>query len=437
MGCAGSKQTACQVPEVIHATELDSHEPGAGHSAVTTTGKHADLQDPERGDTNGKLSDVSTASGSNDTTPSGEAESTLHIPPPFIEPAGEEPCNVDNDQEENDSALDVAKQAMAEATELFEYHKVLQAEEVLARALARLKAGELGGDAEEAASDIISSDVYARVHRRCRQYDDLKKSLGERNESQKLVWEGEGSQLWVFAPAGESWFEYKVICDIDAPLTHCIAYGTEVDMIPEYEPNIIGEPQLLGDVNPFVTVMRLVIGVLILRVELIYEICRFWNTEHGFLGESVNSKFDEEGRSVPPRHWRNKRVKVSTQFLWIPKGGGEKGTVAVQTTRAEAGFRIPDWCLKFFISQFAPTMVGNLRKNSLRVGAPNSPYASRLAQDKLGVYAECAKVEEAAARRETISATSLPSEEWLRREWKLTEPPTSQVVRALSEVSQL
>ncbi|CAK0911933.1 unnamed protein product [Prorocentrum cordatum] len=308
------------------------------------------------------------------------------------------------------SPAGVAAAAVAEAADLMRRHRALEAEEVLGRALARLgEAGAEDVDAARAADHLRASEAHAAVCARCQQYDEIAGLLGPPDRQQKLLWEGEGSQLWVHAPAGETWIEYKIIL--------------ELDLVPEHEPSVLGTPAFLGDAGPWHAVVRIVVGVLLLRVELINEVCRFYNTEHGFLAESIRSDFPTEGRRLPPRHWRNMRVSARVSNMWIPRGGGCSGTTIVQSSRVDAGVKIPDRILAFFFGQLAPSMVRNLRKNSKSVGSPDGPYAPRLAEDRLGIYAECARVEEAAARRRARGSESLPGQDWLSRPWRLAAGP--------------
>jgi enoyl-CoA hydratase/carnithine racemase len=43
-----------------------------------------------------------------------------------------------------------------------------------------------------------------------------------------VCWEKDNSRLWVHAPVGATWFEFKIATDIEAPLSCCLAYANEL-----------------------------------------------------------------------------------------------------------------------------------------------------------------------------------------------------------------
>jgi len=180
------------------------------------------------------------------------------------------------------------------------------------------------------------------------------------------------------------------------------------------------KPHYVGPVEPLLCVTRTLLGVLALRIELIVEVFRWFNLHYGFYGESIRSHFPEEGRSMPERAWRTCRVSLACQNLWIPKGNGEKGTVAVLLMRVDTGAKLGKWLLSTFIKQVASAHAKDLRGHITRVQDPNGPYGERLRQDRLGFYRELGKVEAAAAkRRQSVSVANLPGVDILRRRGRL------------------
>lgn len=283
--------------------------------------------------------------------------------------------------------------------------RVLEAEAILALALQHLERNQSDAGAE-AEKRLRQSEVYIAVMDRLSQYVAVAEILT--STTMKLCWEKEGSSLWVHAPPGATWFEFKIATDIDAPLHCCLAYANEVDMIPKYEPMLVGPPEFLGPVLPLLAVTRSLIGLLLFRIELLFEVFRVTNEDFGFLVESIRADFPHEGRPIPQKHWRYKRIGVDTKNVWIPQGGGKIGTTCIQACRVDCGFRIPEAALSYFCKHLAGGMVSNMRKNSCRASEPGSPWKERMELDKFGLYKECKKAEVAAERRMTISAASLP-----------------------------
>jgi len=331
------------------------------------------------------------------------------------------------DAPEDGWADQIVNDAEAEAVALMRDVRVLEAEAVLAKALGALEqpgGGCSGPDPHgapgRAAARLRASRVYAEVAGRAAEYDAFARVLAPAGF--RLAWESEGSCLWVHAPPGATWFEYKLVCKINAPVSHYLAYGNEHDLLPQHEPMLVGEPRYLGRVHPLLLVSRSLMGILGLRVELLFEVLRFFNHDYGFLAERISSAFPREGRPIPRKAWGTVRLGLRTQNLWIPVGGSEPGTIGVQLARVEVGFRISEAFVGRMIKTVASSLVRNLQQNTERVGQPGSPYWERLALDKHGLYAACGQMEAAAKRRGAISTTRLPSTEILCRPWSLPPP---------------
>lgn len=306
----------------------------------------------------------------------------------------------------------LAAEAEAEAVKLMTQCCVLEAEKVLAAALQRLNESA-AADSAAAAGTLRGSRVYAEVKERLRQYLAIGEIL--KPSTMRLCWEKDGSRLWVHAPVGATWFEFKIATDIDAPLSYCLAYANELDILPKYEPMLVGAPEFLGPVCTNLLVTRALIGLLLFRIELLFEVFRVTDEKFGFLAESIRADFPPAGRPIPERHWRYKRMCIDTKNLWIPHGGEQKGTSVIQATRVDVGFRIPEYVLSYFIYHFAGGMVGNVQKNSSRALQPGSPWEERLVSDQHGLYAQCRKAEAAARKREPTSAATLPTDEIFQR----------------------
>ena len=86
----------------------------------------------------------------------------------------------------------------------------------------------------------------------------------------ELMWDDEGDQMWLHKPADGTWLECRVLHNIGAPPSHRLACGHEVSLIREFEPNVVGTPDFLGESHAFASVVGAVLGVLLLRLELIF-----------------------------------------------------------------------------------------------------------------------------------------------------------------------
>lgn len=308
---------------------------------------------------------------------------------------------------ESDAVVDVRKiacDAEVAATRLMRDLQVLEAEAVLARALQQLGAHE---GSNEAIVQLRSSKVFSAVMGRVQQYDSLGIVLTPTGF--RLAWDKDGQQLWLNSQPGATWFEFKLMCDVDATLTQCMVFANELDLVRKYEPLLAEEPVFLGETHPLLLVTRSVISLFAFRVELMFEVLRFCNKDFGFCAECIRSAFPHEDRPIPKKHWRDVRVSIDTKNIWVPRGGGRSGTAVVQQTRVEAGFRISDWILKTFAAKIATALVENMKKSATRVADPKGPYPERMENDTLGFYRQLAEVEAAAARRPPITVQDLAS----------------------------
>mmetsp|Transcript_28776 Transcript_28776/g.66875 ORF Transcript_28776/g.66875 Transcript_28776/m.66875 type:complete len:458 (+) Transcript_28776:79-1452(+) len=312
---------------------------------------------------------------------------------------------------------DVATQAVEEAQRLMQTDAlVLQAEAVLCQTLSHLAAA--GSQGEEAAKVITESSIFEEVRDRSFQFDSLAGLL--RPSSFVLQWEKDNACLWVNAPAGETWFEFKVAGYFDAPLQHMLVALHEIDLQPKYQPMLAGAPQFLGDHGRHLLVTRTLVDILVLRIELIIEVMRFVDHRYGFLAERIRSDFPLDKKLQPAKSWRNKRIAADTRSMVVPCGGGKPGCITMQASRVDLGFQLPKYALDFFCSKLSQDYLNNLRTCLRLVAQPNSPWSERLAADKDGFYAELARADEVAQTREEVSLHNLPGPEIFDRPWRFS-----------------
>lgn len=312
--------------------------------------------------------------------------------------------------EGNLSSEEIRERAEKEVADFLQKHQVLEAEIAMARAVKALESIPYG-EGEVDLSLLQQTPVFEMLTSRVRRLETVARCLETDNFT--LAWETGGSHMSVYCPSGSTWFQYKLVTDLEAPLTHCLAYTSELDLVSKYEPMVLQPPELLGPFHPLLLCTRTLLGFGPVRCELLMEIQRYCDAEYGWFAESITSDFPRDERPVPDRAWRNVRISVDTQNLWIPHGGGKQGTVAIQLTKVELGVSVPEWLLKTFFQKGAAGLVENLRKTTSQVGEEGSPYHDRLEQDATGLYGMLKQVEDAAAKRHFVSEANLPGPELL------------------------
>jgi len=138
---------------------------------------------------------------------------------------------------------------------------------------------------------------------------------------------------------------------------------------------------------------------------------RFIDKNFGFMAERIVSDFPMAEDLLPPKSFRNKRVSVDTKNMAFPCGGGKPGTIMLQATKVDAGFRVPEFAINFFCNRLAQDFLDNTIKCVKIVDEPGSPWNERLSEDPDGFYKELAQVDEAAAHRAAYSVAELPGPE--------------------------
>lgn len=313
----------------------------------------------------------------------------------------------------------IARKAVSEAQELMNADTlVLEAETVLARALRRLD--EAGPRAVEAARHVRESPVFALVQRRARQYDSVRETLAT-GTNFRQCWETDDARMWVHAPSGESWFEYRMVARIDFPLRHCLVPLHERDLIIKYQP-VFAEPHReIGPQGKHYAVVRTLSQIITFYIETIFELLRVSNYGYGFIIERALSEFNDTDHvhELPERPWWARRVSVDTKNLWLPAGGNQTGTYLLAVCRVQAGIALRQSWVEYLMQSFAPDILRNVRAGAALAMEEGSPWNQRLKHDADGFYKELEKVEQVAARREAVTMHTLPGEEIFDRPWSL------------------
>jgi len=316
-----------------------------------------------------------------------------------------------------DAALQEAQQLM-DSDVLF-----VEAEAGLASTLADLESPEAGTDGADAARKIRTSDTFQNVLRRVEQFDAFSHML--QPSGQTNLWSKADAALYVNAPPGATWFEYKVVALIDGSLREIAVALNELDLQVKYQKMVLRAPSTIGPRRRHLVVIHSILKLLMFRVEFVTETLRRVDKKMGYYTECIRSDFSPGDLNLPPKHWQNVRINVDTKQLALARGGGEAGTIIMQSARVDVGFRIPEVVLHFFCNRAAKDYLENLRKCCRTARDPNEPWHERLQKDEDGFYAELAAAEEAASRRQAFSVTSLPGPELFERSPRLTSQQTT------------
>lgn len=306
-----------------------------------------------------------------------------------------------------------ACEIIARATQRMENFELLDAEGILARSIHDFTAdGDL-----DAVHEVTQSAVYQRVAKRIAEYEEVRTTLRD-HSSFSLLWSKPSGQLWLHKPPGSSsWFEYKLSLNIEATLTECMAVSSEMDLVTKAQPVVTKSHNLFF--HPLCLILLNSIDVPVFNIELLFEVFRVVNTEFGYLTETITSNFHQGGLAVPKKDWRTIRPSMQTSNIWMPRGGGQEGTVLVQVTRVDFPIKIPAWALKMTFETLAPKITQDLQESSMKARDPQSPWQPRIKADATGFYRDLAAVVAVADQRQVVSAQQLPGEDVFSRDWTL------------------
>lgn len=356
--------------------------------------------------------------GSPEASPRSDGEGDC---PEDGSPGRTEGAKVVEEDEVKLSPAALAKEALLQAEALMKDYAVLEAEAILSAALSQLE--ELGE--ASVLDEFRASPTFLEVVDRVAQYDGACDMLTSNN--MELLYESADGKFELFQPAGTgTWFEFRMTVNIEAPLSECLATGHELDLLQKAMPLVSEKPQSLSPPHRFLITALSKMSVVFFRVELLTETLRIRNAKHNFMTEVIRSSFPADGRKIPEKAlgFRTIRPWVYTINLWMPRGGGEDGTVLVQVTRVDCTVNVPQWVLNKVFRHMAGAFMQDLRKSAAQARQPGSPWAERIVQDQTGLYRDCREIEENAQKREEITAQKMPRlDEMFARPWRLNPPP--------------
>eukprot|EP00439_Symbiodinium_sp_Y106_P020721 s6882_g2.t1 len=211
----------------------------------------------------------------------------------------------------------VARDAEAQASkDTADDYFVLEAEAVIAKALARLEAPNAGTAALEAAKELRSTPVFAEVQRVSTLYDSARATLQPTRFKQ--VWARPDAEFYVRSAPRASWFEYKIVAQIDHPLVNCMAPLHERELILKYQPVFVEPHRDLIPPKPHHAIVRTLARILSFYVETIFELIRVSNKDFGYLVEIARSDFPTEGRDfrLPRRRFWSKSAWPKNSFSY-------------------------------------------------------------------------------------------------------------------------
>ncbi|CAK0909166.1 unnamed protein product [Prorocentrum cordatum] len=84
----------------------------------------------------------------------------------------------------------------------------------------------------------------------------------------RQCWETDDACMWVHAPSGESWFEYRLVAYIDFPLRHCLVPLHERDLIIKYQPVFTEPHREIGPQGKHYAVVRTLSKILAFYIEM-------------------------------------------------------------------------------------------------------------------------------------------------------------------------
>lgn len=311
----------------------------------------------------------------------------------------------------------VARDAVAQAEKLTAQDlQLLDVEAVLGKAVKRLEQG--GKQQAAAAEDLRRSTMYQEVLRYSQLFDSARATLQPTRF--KRVWSRDDAEFFVRSAPGATWFEYKIVAQIDQSLVNCMAPLHERELILKYQPVFVEPHRDLIKPTAHHALVRTLARILGFYIETVFELVRISNKDFGYLVEIAKSDFPVKDRlKLPKRPFWSKRIQVDTKNLWLPVGGGETGTIVVSVSRVQVGVPIPSKALRFLANSFTKSILGNIKRGCALSSDETSPWHKRIKRDADGFYRELSGVEESARKRRQISISELPSEDIFDRPWSL------------------
>jgi len=259
--------------------------------------------------------------------------------------------------------------------------------------------------------------VYTRVAGWTEQYDSvgamMHKISNPADEGLVLVREQNDTWIYLYREPEATWFQTFVVCNLENPLHQCMVPMNETDLAPEWQENLTGPPQHIGKRQLLHQVTHSSTRFLLSSFDMVIETVRIPNMEYGSLVECIRSDFPHGDLEIPPPGWFVNRAQVNTTNVWVPRGGGKKGTVLTQSAVVNLSFVPPQFLVDFFVTTSLNETLTKFKSVTLLSSdsRPDNPWRERLLKDQNGFYAMLKQIEAAADSRAEVDAASPPGRE--------------------------
>ncbi|CAE6941436.1 unnamed protein product [Symbiodinium natans] len=277
----------------------------------------------------------------------------------------------------------LTKRALEEAERHLRDFNLDRADEVLGTALEQLS--------EASAERLRSAETFRRVQRHLGQYELAKDMLA--SDDFELLWQQDGTRMEVKRDPCCRVFEYRLVIDLEQPLSQAVSHFEEVDLIHKVQKQLCQPVETLGSGSPWHKAYMMCFSIAVLRIEVLHELFRYRDKTNGVLLEGVCTEFDHTALNVPAKSWRAMRPWNIAANLWKPHEDGSGRTTFIHVSRAEAGMTLASWMLDTAAYFVARGFAADVRKAAAEASVPGSPWMERINADKDGFYAELREIE--------------------------------------------
>mmetsp|Transcript_58788 Transcript_58788/g.110151 ORF Transcript_58788/g.110151 Transcript_58788/m.110151 type:complete len:360 (+) Transcript_58788:25-1104(+) len=319
------------------------------------------------------------------------------------EPSHNAPLEPQDDDALIEHAIEAAQRCLAE-------FDLDHADDILGAALSQID--------EASAKRLRQSETFRQVQRHLGQYELAKEMLF--SDGFEVLWQQDNATMEVKRDPTCRVFEYRLVIELDQPLSKAMAHMEEVDLIHKVQKQLCQPVQSFGTPTAWQKVYMMCFNVAILRVEVLHEVFRYRGRKDGFLMEGIRTEFDQSPYDVPTKSWRAFRPWTVAANLWKPSEDGTNKTTFIHVTRAEAGMTLASWMLDTAAYFVARSFAADVQKAAAETSKPGSPWMERMRADKDGFYRELQHIEKARQR--------VPwDDRFLHRKWKL-QPETQNAI---------
>jgi len=261
-----------------------------------------------------------------------------------------------------------------------------------------------------AAYQLKQTKTYRTLRQKLGQYEAAKDMI--LSDGFEVLWHQDATTMHVKRDPQRKIFEYKLVIELDQPLSEAMAHFEEIDLVHKVQTQLSKPARTFGDVTPWQKVVMMCFNVAVFRVEVINEVFRYRGKD-GFILEGLRSDFDLEAHGIPEKTWFSTRPWNLTANLWLPHQDDPKKTTFIQVNRATLGVRLPSWVLDTGTYFVARSFAADVQTFAHEMACPKSVWRERISADKDGFYKELRNVEEARSRSKASGNKSMLERSWL------------------------